>query len=56
MNLAAAEEWADDWDDEDARTDFDAVLRAELEKAQVAAAATAAAAAAGGGAVGGAGK
>lgn len=43
MNLAAAEEWADDWDDEDAVTEFDAVLRAELEKATAAAAATAAA-------------
>lgn len=36
---AAAEEWAEDWDDEDAETDFDKVLRAELEKAAAAAAA-----------------
>ena len=33
-NKAAAEEWANDWDDEDADTDFDKVLRSELEKAQ----------------------
>lgn len=28
------EEWADDWDDEEADTDFDKVLKAELAKLQ----------------------
>ncbi len=45
---AAAEDWANDWDDEDVDTDFDKVLRAELEAAK-------AAAAAGGGGGGGGG-
>ena len=47
---AAAEDWANDWDDEDVDTDFDKVLRAELEAAKAAAAAAAAGAAGGGGA------
>ena len=47
---AAAEDWANDWDDEETDTDFDKVLRAELDAAKAAAAA---AAAGGGGAQGG---
>jgi hypothetical protein len=31
-----AGEWADDWDDADADTDFDKVLREELAKVQAA--------------------
>ena len=49
---AAAEDWANDWDDEDVDTDFDKVLRAELDAAKAAAAAAAAGAAGGGGGAG----
>jgi hypothetical protein len=49
---AAAEDWANDWDDEETDTDFDKVLRAELDAAKAAAAS---AAAGGGGAAQGGG-
>jgi hypothetical protein len=40
---ADGEEWADDWDDEDADTDFDKRLKEELLKAQAASASATAA-------------